>query len=383
MLALGETLRHRNHQVVFCAPDNFGDRIRAHGFPFHRAGPDFGYFFDGTQNEFKTLRKVFQRVPEQFSSLLEACANADAVVGAMLQLAAPSVAETLRIPYFYSVFSPAYLRSTELPPLSLPVRSIPAWMHRSLWWLQDALIPVLGRHFIRERQKLGLPAPSSIYEYLAHSGTLLLAVEPELLPIPGDAGRHHLTGIWRLPDRRELTPELTAFLEAGPPPVYAGFGSMKHRNPRLVLNLLTGAARKAGQRLLISTGWSELGGVEPPEGCLVVRDVPHAVLFPRLAAVVHHGGAGTLASAAIAGVPQIIVPHLGDQHYHGLRVSELGLGPPPLPFRSCTANRLAQAMTHVLSNGAFQKRAKAFGESLNPFGGVVFASEIIEKTVAG
>lgn len=176
MIALGTTLRGRGHEVVYCVPADFVDRIRGLGFQCHRGGPAFGIFFDGTQNEFKTLCQVFKTVPEQFSALKTACVGADAVVGAMLQFAAPSVAEASGIPYFYTVCSPSYLRTMKLPPpVGLPLRRSPRWAHRSLWGFQDVMTPVLGGVLNRERRALGLAGVRGIYHYLLRSPTVLTA----------------------------------------------------------------------------------------------------------------------------------------------------------------------------------------------------------------
>ena len=324
---------------------------------------------------------MFRDAPAQFESLEKACTDADAVVGSMLQLAAPSLAEVLDIPYFYAVFSPAYLRSTRLPPLGMPWRRVPELFHRALWLTQDALVPLLARPLIRQRRKLGLSPPTSIYVYLARSGELLVACDPVPTPVPDDAGPHHLTGVWRFPENGELTPELTEFLESGPAPLYFGFGSMVQRNPQRVVDLLAEATHHSGQRSVIAAGWSRISGVAS-DSCHMVGEVPHDELFSRVKLVIHHGGAGTTAAAALAGIPQIVVPHLGDQYYHGFRVEELGLGPSPLPFRRLSPARLAEAIRSVLSNERFALRAQEFAESMRSRDGARNAAALIEERVA-
>ncbi len=371
MIALGETLRGRGHEVVFCVPAEFVERIRGLGFECHRGGPAFGNFFDGTQNEFKTLWRVFKTIPEQFSTLKTACVGADAVVGAMLQFAAPSVAEASGIPYFYSVYSPAYLRTAKLPPLSLGVRRLPPMVHRALWGFQDAMTPVLGGVLNRERRTLGLPGVRSIYHHLLKPETVLTAFDPELTPLPDDIDLPRPLGMWRIPEHRPLEPELEAFLNAGQPPVCIGFGSMKHKNPLRLAELCVEAARKSGFRAMLAA--KDEGPA--PDGCFRVGDVSHAALFPRVAAVVHHGGIGTTVSAALAGVPQLVVPHLGDQFYHGYRVAGLGLGPEPVPLRRLTVAGLADSLRIIHENKGFSTRARDFALRMQPFDGVERAAD--------
>jgi UDP:flavonoid glycosyltransferase YjiC (YdhE family) len=373
MIALGEVLRGRGHEVVFCVLAEFVERIRNIGFECHRGGPAFGKFFDGTQNEFKTLWQVFKTVPEQFSALKSACVGADAVVGAMLQFAAPSVAEILGIPYFYAVFSPAYFRTTALPPLGLAVRSFPAWAHRALWGFQDALTPVLGGILNRERRALGLGGIKSLYHYLLRPETALPAFDPELTPVPEDIELSLSPGVWRGRECPPLEPDLDAFLNAGPPPVFVGFGSMNHRNPRQLMELGAVAARRAGFRALLASPCR----TKVPEGCFLLDEVPHAALFPRVAAVVHHGGVGTTVSAALAGVPQLVVPHLADQFYHAFRVADLGLGPEPIRFRRLNLATLAHRLQDIAENKGYTARARDFALRMRPFDGVERAADAV------
>ena len=115
---------------------------------------------------------------------------------------------------------------------------------------------------------------------------------------------------------------------------------------------------------LISQGWAGLGDGPLPEGVFVTGPVSHAQLFPRLAAIVHHGGAGTTTTAARAGVPQIVVPHVLDQFYWARRVALLGLGPPAIPRKQLSGQRLLQALGMTLENETMSERAREIGARL-------------------
>ena len=161
-----------------------------------------------------------------------------------------------------------------------------------------------------------------------------------------------------------LPPKLEAFLDQGEAPVYLGFGSMTDPDPATTTQRVLDALSGLGRRAIIDEGWAGLGAGPLPEGVLAIGPVCHARLFPRLAAAVHHGGAGTTTTAARAGVPQIIVPHVMDQFYWAKRVSALGLGPPALPRTRLTAKRLAQVLAATLDNELLAERARALGERL-------------------
>ena len=165
-------------------------------------------------------------------------------------------------------------------------------------------------------------------------------------------------------DETPLPPKLESFLQAGPPPVFLGFGSMVDSDPAGTTRLLLDAVERVGCRAILARGWAGLGEGPLPESVYGAGPLPHASLFPRVAAVVHHGGAGTTTTVARSGVPQIIVPHLLDQHYWGHRTHLLGVAPPPLPRVKLTAERLAELISASLENELLTDRARELAERL-------------------
>src|SRR5262249_22668070 len=148
-----------------------------------------------------------------------------------------------------------------------------------------------------------------------------------LAPWPGSASTELgvvQTGAWIMPDERPLPPGLEAFLDAGPPPVYAGFGSM--RTPGNVAQVAIEAIRAQGRRVILGRGWADLALTDDGDDCFAIGEVNQQALFGRVAAVVHHGGAGTTTTATRAGAPQVVVPQWGDQPYFAARVAALGIG---------------------------------------------------------
>ncbi|MGF6947444.1 UDP:flavonoid glycosyltransferase YjiC (YdhE family) [Streptomyces auratus] len=148
-----------------------------------------------------------------------------------------------------------------------------------------------------------------------------LAADPVLGPWQEMTDLHLVpTGAWILPDERPLPEGLEAFLGAGEPPVYVGFGSMAMHTSKDIARVAIDAVRAQGRRAVVARGWADLALIDDRDDCFVVGEVNQQALFGRVAAVVHHGGAGTTTTAARAGAPQVVVPQLVDQPYWAARV---------------------------------------------------------------
>lgn len=201
-----------------------------------------------------------------------------------------------------------------------------------------------------------------------------------VVPRPLDWGSNvHLTGWWYPDDPRWQPPaDLQRFIESGSRPVFIGFGSMPISNPSSVAALIVEAVQLSGQRAVLHSGWAELGGALPSE-VFRIDYVPFSWLFPRMAAVVHHGGSGTSGIGFRSGIPSVIVPFGFDQFYWGARAAEMGVGPKPLPYRQLTAERLASAIHVAVSDRGMRDRAADLGRKLMTENGVHHAVEIIQK----
>ncbi len=222
----------------------------------------------------------------------------------MSHFVAKSVAEKRAIPHRCAIFAPNVL--TDLDAQN---------------W--DALFgPSINSH----RESIDLPPVDDVREFM-FTDRPWLAADPILGPWDGSADLDVVhTGAWVLPDDRPLPAELVAFLDAGTPPVYVGFGSMRGV-PEDIARVSIEAIRAQGRRVLVGHGWADLARVDDRDDCFVVGEVNQQALFGRVAAVVHHGGAGTTTTAARAGAPQVVVPQAGgDQPYWAGRVAELGIG---------------------------------------------------------
>jgi vancomycin aglycone glucosyltransferase len=389
MLALGLALRRRGHQVRMCAPPDFHDRVIDVGLPFFPVGQDMHEMVtvtcrDMVRKPLAPLRVMDELVRFQFDDLLKACEGAEVLVGGGMQLAAPSIAAALEIPYLYAAYCPVVLRSREHPAPLFSNQQLSGPTNLLSWWACERFFDlVLLGSLNRERRRLGLAQVRRIYDHLFKSRPVLLATDPLLVPAPSDARAGVLTtGFWYFEDEAELEPldpELRAFLAAGAPPVYVGFGSMPSEDPERLTRQIVAAVRASGQRAILHRGWAGLGDVALPDTIHVVGSVSHPKLFPRVAAVVHHGGAGTTANALRAGVPQVVVPHIVDQFYWASRTCQIGVGLPAPAMRKLDPERLGRTIRTAAQSAGLRDRAREVAVQIDPRSGLERAAAAIEQ----
>lgn len=230
------------------------------------------------------------------------------------------------------------------------------------------------------RETLNLP-PTPFLGNMSLDGTPVLnAFSRYLVPRPPDWGANvHVTGFWYVDDERDWqAPEaLRRFLDDGPPPVFIGFGSMPVRRPQETTALLLEAVRRSGQRAILHAGWAGLQSDALPPDVFAIGYTPYGWLFPRVAAIVHHGGSGTTGAALRAGVPALVVPFIFDQHFWGHRLKALGVGPEPLPFKTLAAPALAEALRRMVHDETMRRTAAELGEKVRAEPGVARAVELI------
>ncbi|KAL3423596.1 glycosyltransferase family 28 domain-containing protein [Phlyctema vagabunda] len=191
---------------------------------------------------------------------------------------------------------------------------------------------------------------------------------PALIPKPNDWGPHiSISGFYLLNLDSHYTPfpDFQAFLDAGPPPVYIGFGSIVLEDPDAMTELIFDVVRKTGQRVLLSKGWGGMGadGLRIPTSVYLLGNVPHGWLFKHVSCVVHHGGAGTTAAGITAGRPTVVVPFFGDQPFWGAMIAKAGAGPDPIPYRQLTVDKLADAINFCLRPESLE-RAKELASKM-------------------
>jgi UDP:flavonoid glycosyltransferase YjiC (YdhE family) len=371
LLALGQVLRQRGHRVLIAAPPNFARWVQSLGFDFAPLGRDMQQFLadhpdvlTGHLRRAKPLltRYFAQDMPRQLQELLALCGHtkADALVWAGLAIAAPSVAERLGIPALGVLYSTCLVPSGLHPPPTVRWHGLPPWLNRALWWLHDRMAAAMvGQPLNAARQQAGL-AEVDLREHLEHGCDYAIAADETLFPADSawPASLQRANYLF-LEDPEALDGELDAWLRDGEPPIYIGFGSMGGRATQRMEALMLQALVKHGRRVLIASGWAALGQQALPAGWRQIAAAPHAVLFPRLAAVVHHGGSGTTAQALRAGVPQVLLPLILDQYHHAQRLYRAGLVPKPVSMERISAHQLERAIAAAVTWPLAVRRATA------------------------
>jgi vancomycin aglycone glucosyltransferase len=384
LVALAVQLRELGQEARVCAPPDFRDWVERLGIPFVPLGPEVSWTAKSSSPLARApftseqLRQMMEgTVATQFETIPKAAEGCDVIVaGNPLNIAAHSVAEWLGIRYVFAAYCPITLPSAHhAPPKVLAWKPKDATADNLTLWAEDAERwserwgPALNSH----RASLGLAPVTDVRSHIL-TDTPWLAADPTLAPWPEPGDPHVFqTGAWILPDHRPLSPELEAFLEAGEPPVYFGFGSI--RAPQDLGKTMIEAARSLRRRAIVSRGWADLSPVDDETDCLSIGDVNLQVLFRRVAAVVHHGGAGTTTAATGAGAPQVVIPQLYDQHYFAQRVDDLGIGcahPPVVP----TTDSLTSALEFALQPGVVV-RARSRATAVRRDGALAAAERLI------
>ncbi len=333
LLGLAMALRELGAEVRVCAPPDFADLLARVGVPMMPAGKSVRDLVHGVHDRKPSTpadapRVAAELVAAQFETVAPAAEGCDALVASGLMPAgARTVAEERGIPYVLACFMPGVLPSPHQSPLSRPGRPFPPGEtdNRVLWDVDAERVQALyGGPLNAHRAALGLPPVDNVRDHVL-TDRPWLAADPTLSPWPGSPDLDVVqTGAWILPDERSLPAELVAFLDAGTPPVYVSFGSVCA--PEDAARVAIEAIRAQGRRVVVARGWADLALIDDRDDCFVVGEVNHQALFGRVAAVMHHGGAGTTTTATRAGAPQVVVPQIADQPYWACRVAELRIG---------------------------------------------------------
>ncbi|MFJ1759045.1 glycosyltransferase [Amycolatopsis sp. NPDC088138] len=333
LAGLAVAVRALGAEVRVCAPsdEDFARRLAGVGVDFVPVGPSARELTQAAPPPSSLPERAAQLIAAQFEVLPAAAEGCDVVVATgMLPTAAGalSVAELLGIPSVFVAFQKSTLPSPHHPPLAYAGRPHPPGVTDNglLWGLDAESVDELFEAALNtNREANGLPPVEGVRDFVIGDRPWL-ATDPVLDPWRPTGLNVTQTGAWIVPDDRPLPGDLEAFLAAGTPPVYVGFGSMPMHAAADVAGVAVEAVRAQGRRVLVLQGWADLGAADERDDCFVVGEVNHQALFGRCAAVVHHGGAGTTTTATRAGVPQVVVPQATDQPYWAGRVADLGIG---------------------------------------------------------
>jgi sterol 3beta-glucosyltransferase len=399
-LALGKGLKEAGHLVRLITHENFAQLVNSYGLEFWPARGDVqaimespklrellekGNFLAITAYASKAAKEAAMNWAEDG---LVACQGMNLLIAGVGGLfVALALAEKLKIPLLQAhvfPFTPTKAFPAILfPPVVAKFGGVVNWLShqffRQIMW-QGAR---KGDRLARQKV-LGLPpAPFWGLYNSTHlqSYPVLYGFSANILTKPADWKNTCLTGYWFLDEADDWTPPaaLLDFLDRGTPPIYIGFGSMGSRNPEQTADLVLQAIAITGQRAILQSGWGGLSKTDLPDNVFIVDSISHSWLFPRMAAVVHHGGAGTTAAGLRAGVPTIIIPFFGDQPFWGRRVAELGVGTEPIPRKQLTAKKLAAAIHRVVTDRSMRQNAANLGSKIRAENGIANVVDIIQK----
>ena len=397
LVLLGGGLRRAGHEVRIATHGRFRSSVLEEGLDFEPLPGDPESMFDSPAwsglrvsrwNPLPHVRAIHEGLgmlvgQVQPDELLHAWGDAEGVVFGPTTTFAHFVAEQLGIPSVLAANAPAVATAAFPHPVVAPRLRLGGAASYLSWVVGERLQKQTFREPLRprERRRLGLPALP--FRGSATSGgwppfPVVHNFSAAVVPRPRDWPPHvHVTGWW-LPAASEqpLPDDVQQFLRAGPPPVYAGFGSMRVLDPDAVAATLLAALERSGDRAIVS-GLDAAALRARPERVLLVGDLEHRALFPRLKGVVHHGGSGTVASGLAAGRPTVVVPFVFDQFFWGRRVAAVGAGPALIPFERLTAERLAAALTR-LDAAETRAAAAAVGKRIRAEDGVGEAVRAVE-----
>lgn len=399
-VALGLGLQRAGHSVRLAAPQAFESFVTRAGLSFVPLAGDpqtlsRALVDSAGRNPWRIYRELYrQAMPlakDVFDSLAALCRDTDLLIHSfLLMVGAHSVARHMGVldvsaqllPLFGptgAFSSPMFPGLTRGPALN---RLTHMFFAQAFWWGNR-----VGYWQLRRQYSHLLPALHWPFAENGRSATpLLYGFSRHVVSPPAEwQGRAHVTGYWFLGAEAEWQPPvaLMRFLESGPPPVCIGFSSVVTRDAQRLSDITLAALRRTGQRGVILGGWGGVGRLSPALGerpfAHFIDSAPHDWLFPRVAMVVHHGGAGTTAAGLRAGVPNIITPFTTDQPFWAWRVEQLGVGPKAIPQSALSADNLAAAIDRALHDSDMRYRAAQLGEKIRAEDGVTEAVQRIGK----
>lgn len=404
LLALGQGLVNAGYDITIAAGNNFQEFVENAGLKFVGFATNMQQLMTSDEGkewidnssgnslrEAQNMKRMLELVSDSVEGdlLSQVSEDVDVIVsGLPLFMSAHAIAEK---------FDKKHI-TIQLVPLN-PTKEgratiQPTFPQKQIW--VNRISGYIGQYFTywifksasnNFRQRLGL-APMSYSDYARaynREVPVIYALSKHVITEPDDwRDNTHVTGYWFYDDPSDWQPSqaLCDFLDAGEKPIYIGFGSMSNKNPEATTSIMVEALQKAGKRGIIYSGWAGLNADALPDDVFLLDFAPHDWLFPKMAGVVHHGGAGTTAAGIRAGVPATVVSHMADQPYWGRRVHELGIGAPFIRRHKLTSERLAEAIRYMTDDPAIAENAQNLSRKIEAEDGVAEAVKVFQRLLA-
>jgi len=376
MVALATGLIKNGHDVTICAPPENEELAIRNNCRFVAFGPGMKKKVreDPQKNKGGVAVKISpsqgkKLIGDQINLLPDIIKGVDLVLGAGIVVGVHTAADILKVPYRYVAFYPIMLGTTRDDPFK----------NRMLFGFGRSMMNLMMNGFInKNRAKFGVPPIKDIWEHWLGEN-VIVACDRELNPArDGVSFAFTQTSFMMLPSKDDLPDNVKVFCNSGKPPVYIGFGSNPIVGPEKYNQIFEQVSDETNQRLIISRGWADLPGNNTPD-ILYVDEMPFDLLFPKMAAIIYHGGTGTMAAIARAGIPQAAFPFMGDQFDNRKQIVKLGLGPNTCDFKKMTVGSISSAVKECVTNDKYKKNAAEIAQKLQKVNGVELTVRLIEK----
>lgn len=386
---LGNGLKSAGHEVRFITFESFASLVAENKLDFHPIRGNAETLVTNGGADMFGLVRSFGSLAEGYARDLSAphLGETDLIINQLpAGLYGFDLAEKYGVPMVMASVIPL-ARTKMFPLMGFPKLPMHGY-NKATYYLGEQMAWQMFRAVINRWRKetLNLP-PLPVKGYFDQVGTRQISIvngfSQHVVPRPHDWNEYiHITGYW-FPENKHWQPpdDLSAFIEAGTPPVFIGFGSMPIKNPQQTTIAILEALKQSGQRGILHMGWGGLGNQSLPDHVFKIEYAPYEWLFPRMAMVIHHGGSGTTAFGLRSGVPSCAVSFVFDQHYWGERIAGLGAGPKPIRYKELTAKRLLDAIRLGVDNPQIKQKAVELGQKIRAEKGIENALTVFEKTL--
>ncbi len=375
MLALAKGLIENRHEVICCAPAENEELVKRYNCQFVAFGPNYKELFKrnaqmkGGATKAPSPKEMKKETENQIDLLPELLKGSDLIIGVGFVLGVHTVADLLKVPYRLVIFYPILLGTSKTDP----------FVNRVLFGFGRSMTNMVMKNFInKKRVELGLQPILDVWSNWM-GDNVIVACDKELNTArEGVLFKFTQTGYMTLPSQTGLPENVENFLASGKPPVFIGFGSNPVSRPEKYSHTFSEVSKATNQRLIISKGWANLSE-DNTSDVLYVDEIPFELLFPRLAAIVYHGGTGTMAAAARAGIPQVAFPFMADQFENRKQIVKLGLGPNSCDFKKISASALISAINECVTNEKYKINAREISQKLQVSNGLELTIGLIEN----
>lgn len=395
---LGKELKSRGHEITIAAFPQFRETVLASGLAFFPLNGNAGKMINAVMQPDtngltylpRLLKNFGQTIPDLIQSMTDSCIGSEAMICNYFGSVYYSIAELYNIPCFQVHYFPMD-PTAEFPISSVRNQHMSKPFNLASYKIGYFVISMVEKHFLSSWRKGHLLSQNRSItkpDYTAGSRSVpvLYAISPSFLQRPKEWNNSiHMCGFFLDDLRINYRPStsLLHFMEKGAAPVYIGFGSMNAGNMNKLLTIILKAICATGIRAIIFPGDTCSHQSSGDQIYFVSEFVPHDWIFPRVSAVIHHGGAGTTATGLRHGKPTLIIPFAGDQPFWGNLVARTGCGPQPLFRKNLSVHKLAQRMKDLISNPLYREKAAEMSIKIKEESGIQTAADIIEKEITG